>query len=118
MPKKAKQKAPLDPEKQKEIFEQWKLSKEARIWDELVEIVCETKDVENRDAEGIEDDFTLPFKLFLVRLQQLCDEMKVPKRLKSNFKVTTHNRANGSSSASNLLFPEQKTSLYLQRSRR
>lgn len=91
MPKKSKQKAPLDPEKQKEMFEQWKLSKEARIWDELVDIVTETKDAENRDAEGIEDDFTLPFRLFLVRLQQMCDEMKVPKRLKSTSYMTTKN---------------------------
>ena len=83
MPKKSPTK--VDPEKLKEMFEQWKLSKEAKLWDELLEMIKENKDAENKDAESIEDDFTLHFKPFLFKLQQLCDELKVPKRPKSIF---------------------------------
>lgn len=75
--------AKLTPEQQKAVFEKWKLSKEYRLLSELSDIIGDNKDPRDRDAEEMEDDFTFPFKLFLVRFQQWLDEMKVPKRSKS-----------------------------------
>jgi hypothetical protein len=85
MPKKGGTK--VDPEKAKEMFTAWKTSKEgiartltqiAKLWDELLEIIKE-----NRDAETLEDDFTEHYRFFFFKLQNLYEEMKVPKRPKS-----------------------------------
>jgi hypothetical protein len=87
MPKKQ---GKVDPTKLKEMFESWRTSKEgmgwtqrvAKLWDELLDIVKE-----NRDVETLEDDFTEHYKFFFYKLQQLYDEMKVPKRPKSSNEV-------------------------------
>ena len=54
------------------------------MWDELLEIMKDNKDSKNKDPEDIENDFVLNFKMFFHKLHQFCDEIKVPKRLKSN----------------------------------
>ncbi len=81
MPKKSPVK--VDPEKLKAMFEEWKTTKEAKLWDELIEIIRDTRDAENKEADSVENDFTLHYKPFFTKLQMLCDEMKVPKRPKS-----------------------------------
>jgi len=83
MPKKAAVKA--DPETLKKMFEEWKQSPEAKLWDELVEFIKENRSDAGLDAEFIEDDFIVNFKLFFYKLQQLFDMIKVPKRPKSIF---------------------------------
>lgn len=75
----------MDPEKLKEMFEQWKGSREGKLWEEILDIVNNYRDAENKDAESIEDDFTLNYRLFLFKLQRFCEEAKVPKRPKSSF---------------------------------
>lgn len=82
MPKKAKT-SKVDPEKLKEMFEQWKNSKEGKLWEEILDILNTNRDAENKDAESIEDDFSLNFRLFFFKLQKFCEEAKVPKRPKS-----------------------------------
>ena len=102
-----------NPEKLKEDFEQWKASKEAKLWDDIFDIVNSNKDIESKDAESIENDFTLNYRFFLFKFQHLCEECKVPKRLKSNFLYI--NRTNRSRSTANILLSKCNPYSQMQR---